>query len=207
MIMKTRFAASWILLAGLLGLAGCSIVPAPQADLTRYYVLTGAAAPAVSPAAGAGLRIGLKTITLPPYLQKGAIAVRRGENELAYNDAARWAEPLADNIADLVRGRLLADGRIARVFTEGFPFDQERDYDVAVSVNRCEGAQSSGAEVAQFSAVIEITAPADGRLVTRRVFGPLETPWDGRDFSALVQALSSAVDALGDEIVAALPAK
>ncbi|MCC6414802.1 MAG: membrane integrity-associated transporter subunit PqiC [Opitutaceae bacterium] len=206
--MKTRFAAPWMLLTALLGLAGCSIVPAPQADLTRYYVLTGSPLVTAAPPADHGLRLGLKKIKLAPYLQKGSIVVRRGENELAYHDVARWAEPLADNIAQLVRHRLLADGRVGRVFTEGFPFDQERDYDVAISINRCEGAHQAGATVTRFSAVIEITAPsAEGRLVARRIFSPRETPWDGRDFGALVQALSSAVDALGDDVVAALPVK
>lgn len=207
MIMKTRIVIQWILLASLLGAAGCSIVPEPQADPTHYYVLTSAASPAVTPD-GAGLKLGLKKIKLPPYLQKGSMVVRHAGNELAYHDVARWAEPLADSIEQLVQARLLANPRVTRVFTEGFPFDLERDYDVAVTINRCEGVRQNGETIARVAATIEITAPtADGKLVTRRAFGPVDTPWDGRDYSALAAALSAAVDSLGDEIIAALPAK
>lgn len=206
MIMKTRFAAHWILLAGLLALAGCSVVPEPQADLTRYYVLAGS--PVSATPTENGLKLGLKKIILPPYLEKGSIVIRRGENELTYNDYARWAEPLEDGVARLVRNHLLANPRVGRVFTEGFPFDQDRDFDVAITINRCEGVSQGGLTVARFAAVVEITAPsAEGKLVSRRTVGPLEVAWDGRDYGALVQALSKAVGSLGDEILAALPAR
>ena len=206
MTMKTRFAAQWMLFAGLLALAGCSVVPEPQADLTRYYVLAGSSNAATATSAENGLKLGLKKVTLPPYLEKGSIVIRRGENELSYNDYARWAEPLADGVARLVRNHLLASPRVGQVFSEGFPFDQERDFDVAITINRCEGVRQGGTTVARFAAVVEITAPsADGKLVTRRTFGPAEVAWDGRDYGALVQALSSAVGSLGDEILAILP--
>lgn len=208
MTMKTRFAAQWMLLAGLLGLAGCSVVPEPQADMTRYYVLAGSPAATMATPAENGITLGLKKITLPPYLEKGSIVIRRGDNELTYNDYARWAEPLEDGVARLVRNHLLASPRVSRVFSEGFPFDQERDFDVAITINRCEGVRQGGLTAARFAAVVEITAPsADGNLVARRTFGPVEVSWDGRDYGALVQALSNAVGSLGDEILASLPAK
>lgn len=208
MTMKTRSAAMWLLFAGLLGLAGCSVVPEPQADLTRYYVLTGEPGASAEAPDRAGLKLGLRNVTLPPYLDKGSIVIRRGENELAYNDYARWAEPLSAGIARLVREQLLAGPRVGRVFTEGFPFDQERDYDVAITIHRCEGVRQGEVTLARFAAVIEITAPsAEGKLIVRRVCGPIETPWDGRDYGALVRALSEAVGTLGGEILAALPAE
>lgn len=207
MTMKTRF-TQWMLFAGLLTLTGCSVVPEPQPDRTRYYVLSAPQVAETAVFAEDGLTLGLKKITLPPYLAKGSLVIRQGAHELAYNDYARWAEPLEDGVARLVRNYLLASPRVNRVFTEGFPFDQERDFDVAIMIHRCEGVRQSDRMVARFVATVEITTPkADSKVVTRRMFGPVEVAWDGRDYGALVQALSDAVTAMGDEIVNMLPAR
>ena len=207
MTMKTRF-AQWMLLAGSLALAGCSVVPEPQADRTRFYVLSASQVAETAVFAQDGFTLGLKKITLPSYLAKGSIVIRQGAHELTYNDYARWAEPLEDGVARLVRNSLLASPRVNRVFTEGFPFDQERDYDVAIMIHRGEGVRQNDWTVARFAATVEITSPkADGKVVTRRMFGPVEVAWDGRDYGALVQAISDAVTAMGDEIVSMLPAR
>lgn len=190
---------------GMAALAGCSVVPEPQADLTRYYVLAEPVAEVASVPAVEGLKVGLLKVQIPPYLDKGVVVVREGENELVYNDYARWAEPLADSMTRMLRGRLLASPQVARVFTEGFPFDQKRDYDVAVHIQRCEGAQIGGRFVARFVATIEITSPeANARVIARKVFAAPETEWDGRDYGALVEALTQAASSLGDEVAKAL---
>jgi uncharacterized lipoprotein YmbA len=204
MTMKTRSAAFWML-AGLLGFAGCSVVPEPQADRTRYFVLSEPTAIPATPVANP-LVLGLKHVTLPAYLDKGSIVVRRRGNEIAYNDLARWAEPLGAGLERLVRNHLLASPKVGRVLGEGFPFDQKRDYDIAITIGRCEGVRAGGNETARFAATVEITAPGDnGRVVARRSFGPVDTAWDGEDYGAVVEALSAAVGALGDDILAALP--
>lgn len=206
MTMKTRFASCCLLLAGLLTLVGCSVVPEPQADLTRYYALGGPVEP-VAPE-GQGLIIGLYKVQLADYLDKGSIVVRRSSSELAYNDYARWAEPLSAGITRLVRGRLLASPRIGRVFAEGFPFDQKRDYDVKITINQCEGVRERGTSAGRFSAIVEVSRPGEnGALVARYAVSPTDTDWDGRDYGALVDSLSRAIADLGDQIVTALPAR
>jgi uncharacterized protein len=205
--MKAYFKQIWQLSAvlGFVVLAGCSVVPEPQADLTRYYVLGDTVAVSETAEIGSGLVVGLRKVELPAYLDKGTVVVRHAENELVYNDYARWAEPLTDGLSRVVRGRLLASPRIARVFTEGFPFDQPRDCDVSITIQRCEGMDIAGDRSAKFSAVIEITATNPmGRVISRKIFTAPATQWDGRDYGALVQMLSQAVAALGDEVVAAL---
>ena len=109
----------------LLVLAGCNVIPPPQADSTRYYTLASPAldTPVARPTSGT-LRLGLKAVDVAPYLKKGDLVVRRGENELVYDDYARWAEPLETSIARAVRACLLADAKTGRVFAYPFPFDQ-----------------------------------------------------------------------------------
>ncbi len=209
MKMNLRY-AGWLGVVVLL--AGCSLVPKPQSDPTRYYVLTGdASAGAVDGgAAEAGsLVLGLKRIEIAPYLDGKDMVVREGGNEIAYQDFARWAEPLTTSIGRELVGSIARADKVGRVYAQPFPFDAERDYDVSIRVLRCEGEKKKGGKaVASFSALIEVTeAKPGGALVLSKEFVAPEAEWDGRDFGELATALSAAVDALGAEVVAALPAE
>jgi uncharacterized lipoprotein YmbA len=183
-------------------LAGCDgLIPPPQVDPTRYYVLTG---PSPAPAAAGGpLRVGLRTVELAAYLKSPDMIVRQGANELMLQDYARWGEPLEAGIGRLLRDRLRTAGAVGRVYPQPFPLDADRDCDVAVTLLRCEGATD---RTARFAATIEITKASDGRLLARRTFVAPDAAWDGKNFGQLAGLLSADVDALGQEIVAALPA-
>ncbi len=192
-------------------LGGCNIIPPPSADLTRYYVLTIPAlrAAATTPKTGA-LRVGLRNVDLAPYLRKGLLVVRTGENEVTFPSDARWAEPLEQEIVRSLRAGLTAAPTVGRVHLQPFPLDGERDFDVSVQVFHCEGASAPGSKSAtvKFSALIEIsTGGMNPQLVARKLFVAPESAWDGRDFAQLVGQLSSAVAALSQEVVAILPDK
>lgn len=179
-----------------LALAGCNLLPAPQADNTRYYVLESAAAPA----AGSGaVRLGLRRVEVPAYLKSKAIVTRAGNNELRYADAARWAEPLEAGIARVLRDQL---GAKAAVSTYPFPAQVERDFDVVVSVTAAEGRDDG----LHFAASFEIARAADSTVVVRRTFSAPVTAWRG-DYAQLAAQLSVAAAELASEIVATLPAK
>ncbi|MDF3056166.1 MAG: hypothetical protein K0R17_381 [Rariglobus sp.] len=194
----------------LLGLAGCSLVPQPKPDPTRYYVLTGGSlSDAGEQAAEGSLVLGVKRIEIAPYLNGKDMVVREAGNEIAYQNFARWAEPLTTSIGRTLAGNLARSGKVNRVYPQPFPFEVERDYDVSVRVLRCEGERKAGGQtVASFSALVEVTeAKTGGAVVLRKVFVAPEAGWDGRDFGKLATALSEGVLALGAEVVAALPAK
>ena len=195
---------------GLLMQAGCSFLPEPKADPTRYYVLTGPAVdePGARPVAGAFV-VGMKSVQVAPYLTGKAMIVRNATNEIAYQEFARWAEPLDVGVGRMVAARLVASDKIKRLYSQPFPFDAERDYDVRVEVLRCEGEhKADGKTVASLACLVEVTeAKTGGAVVLRKVFTAPEAAWDGKDFSRLAQLLSDAVGAVGAEVIAALPAK
>lgn len=209
---KKMRALGVLLLAGLglLGQTGCSILPAPQADPTHYYVLAGPAFLDPGPArAEDALRVGLRRINVVPYLGGKAMIVRNSANEITYQDYARWAEPPVAGIERIVVARLQRSPRIGRVYLQPFPFDEKRDYDVGVTVLRCEGERKAdGTLAAGFACTVEVTeAKLDGVVVMRKTFTAPQAGWDGKDFGKLAQLLGDAVAALGEEIIAALPAK
>jgi uncharacterized lipoprotein YmbA len=198
-------------LIGLLGvLAACNVVPPAQDDPTRYFVLSDSAAQAgdAQPAAG-GARIGLKAVRLESYLRRREMVVRTGENEVEFRDYRRWAEPLDAGVARVLRSRLQAAPGVALVCTEPFGAEQGRDFDVSVEIRRCEGtAAPSGKYGASLVATIEIwTTGTSPHVLARRVFVAPDAAWDGRDFDRLASLLSADVSALGQEVLAAIPAR
>lgn len=198
-----------IALAGLLcALAACNVVPPAQDDPTRYFVLS---EPAVHPgqaaAASAGARIGLRAVKIESYLRRREMVVRMGENEVQFRDYRRWAEPLESGVARVLRARLLASPDVAQVYTEPFPADQDRDFDVSIDVRRFEGSVNpAGKYSASMSAAIEVsTTGPNAHVVARRVFVAPAAAWDGRDFDQLAGLLTADVSALGQEVLADLP--
>jgi hypothetical protein len=112
-------------------------------------------------------------------------------------------------VAHILAARLLAGPAVAEVWTEPFPIEQERDYDVSIQVTRFEGAlEGSGRYTASLSATVEVyTAGASPRLVARKMFVAPDQAWDGRDFDHLAGLLSIDVVGLARAILAELPAK
>jgi len=193
----------------LAALAGCNVIPPPQEDATRYYILSesaGAGARQAPPAPG-GLRIGLRPVVIESYLDHRTMVVRTGANEIRFEDYRRWAEPLGSGVARVLRSALLASPDVAQVFVEPFLIDQDRDFDVTIRVVRCEGtATPDGRHVASLEATIEIAAQgAAAHAVYRKVFVAPDEAWDGSDFGRLAALLTKDVDALGRAVLAGIP--
>lgn len=191
-------------------LAGCNVIPPPSADPTRYYVLSSATGTgsATAPATNA-LTLGLRNVDVAPYLRKGTLVVRTGENEVTFPNDARWGVPLEQDIARTLRESLNAAPAVGRVLVQPFPFEGKRDYDVHVQVLRCEGlAAKRGSATASFSAMIEISSTGEGAtVVARKLFVAPAATWDGSDFAQLAARLSEAVSALSAEVISLLPPK
>ena len=116
-------------------LAGCSLLRGPTVTPARFYVLT----PTTAPQSGAATPVvGLGPITFPGYLDRPELARRVDNNQIAYDDNARWAEPLKENFARVLAtdlSRLLGSDHIVL-----FPWYRttKLDYTVAIDVTRCE---------------------------------------------------------------------
>ncbi|MCX6938606.1 MAG: PqiC family protein [Verrucomicrobia bacterium] len=215
--MKSRhhfFSSAWMLIVASCLLAGCSFLPQPKQDPTRYYVLTGPSVAATNQGLVKGtLKIGVRSVSIAPYLDGKAMIVRRGENEIDYCEYARWAEPLATGVSRMLIARLQGSDQVARVVSQPFPFDVPRDVDVAINVLRCEGrVRDDGVTVVDFRCDLEVIRVAGkesvgGEVLLREVFEATGVDWKEGDYAGLARGLSTAVAQLTDAIIAALPAK
>lgn len=187
----------------LLASAGCSLLPQPQPDPTRYFVL---ASPDAGPAVAAGTAaVGLRPVEIASYLRNRPVVVRRGENEIAFRDHARWGESLELGIGRVLREALLARGVGVEVGAVLRADAGPADYGVAVRVLACEGT-ADGAVL--FRATWEISRGGAGTgALGSGEFRATGLRWDGKNEASLVNQLSTAVSGLAGEIAAALPKK
>lgn len=189
-----------------LALAGCEVIPQPEPDPTRYFVLRSSQPATPATADREGVALGLHSVELPAYLRNSrSLVVARGGNELVFRDYDRWAEPLDAGLERVLRDALAAHPRVARV--DPFPFTSgaARDYDLTVRVIRCEGAETAdGQLVARLVVAYELRrAGAAGERVREGRFAAPELPWDGEAASLaarLAEAAEAAAAAIADEL-------
>ena len=180
-------AGSWLLaLCSLLLLSACNLLPEPQADTIRHFTLGGEAGP---PPVANGTQV--RPVQVAGHLHGRAMAVRVAENEVAYLDDLRWAEPLDAALTQILRARL---GAVAGGAT------------VTVDVQRFELVRFEGNQV-QLAATYSLQPSGAGRAAAQRgVFNATPRAWDGKDPGALVGLLRAAAGELGDAIAAAAEA-
>ncbi len=196
-----RLASLALAIAGL-GSAGCSIL-APRPDPSRFFTLTAVDASQVqssaAPASNRSLTYGLGPITLPPYLDRNAMALRVSPTEIKYSTVDRWAEPLQVSVPRVLLENIatqLSDDHVVK-----YPWDATSlvDYRIEVEVLQFE---SNAAGNSQLVARWRIRDGRNGKEVKART-SSFERSGPAADAAASAAALSAALGELSDEIVTA----
>lgn len=179
--------------------AGCSIL-APRQDPSRFFTLTATETSQAPPQAVSGatrpLTYGLGPITLPPYLDHNAMAIRVSPTEIRYSSTDRWATPLQVGITRVLlenMSTLLSGDRIVI-----YPWEASNpvDYRIEVEVLRFE---STAAGNTQLAARWRIKDGRSGKELAARTFST-ERPGATADPAASAAALSTALGELSDEL-------
>ena len=205
---KFRLCVGLLALGGAVLLGGCSLIPAPKPDSTRYFVLSGPDAPAVADRGPDVPVVVMAAIDLPGYLRTTRnLVVRAAGNEVTFVEGVRWGEPLEAGLVRVLRETLVGEGRVGRILQPPLAaaVASARPVDVRIQVLACEGrARLEGGWVASFSARYEVVHPATaggpGGAVVTGVFVASERPWNGRDHGELARLLSEAAADFGREL-------
>jgi uncharacterized lipoprotein YmbA len=120
------------LLAGILVLGACSILPEPKPVHYRTVILDPEPAPARATEARTG-SVALRAVELPGYLDMDQLVMRTGDNEIRYSKDERWAEPL-----DAAVPRILTADLESRLGSELRPPGSSADAWIDVSIERFE---------------------------------------------------------------------
>ena len=187
-----------LLVAGLLAaLAGC----ASSTDPTRFYVLGPVDAPASTPRAPAGgqdLKVGVRAVELPRYLERPHIVTRASANRLELAEFHQWGAPLrlampavlGENLA-----RLLPSEQV-QVFPWGRAFTP--DAQILVEITQLEGTLGANSVLTARWRILGRTG-TEVRAGTSRLSEPT-----GKDYESLVAAHSRLLGALSRDIAEAL---
>lgn len=189
--MSMRILPYWIIVA-VVTLASCEGVP------TNFYYLESLAPPASEPS-DVRTRLVIEDVTLPPYLDRSDIVTQEQANRLDVSDVQKWAEPLDDGFARVLRAdlsNLLADERVLVVpanFTEA-------NASVFVDVSRFEVLEGGDAIL---EAQWRIVRERDSReLVLER--SVQRAPVVGEGYGAITAALNETLRGLSRDISAAV---
>lgn len=184
---------------------GCSLIPTPPPDLTRYYVLSSSEAPAATARSTAAPVVNLASLEVPGYLRTTRnLVIRSAGNEVTFVDGARWGEALDVGLARVLRETLVREGGASRVVQPpvAAAVTALNPWELRVQVLSCEGRRRpDGGWGVAFSARYEWVRPgAAGPVSGSGVFTAEERGWEGRDHGELARLLSEAVQGLGREI-------
>ena len=207
-VLRPRLGLLALALGGAALLGGCSLIPAPKPDPTRYFVLAGPEAAAGADRSPDVPVVVLAALEVPGYLRTTRnLVVRAAGNEVTFVDGARWGEPLEAGLARVLRETLVGEGRVGRVVQPPLAaaVPGVRPIEVRVQILACEGrVRPAGGWVASFSARYEIvhpgTAGGSGVAALPGVFVASERPWNGRDHGELARLLSEAAADFGREL-------
>jgi uncharacterized protein len=183
-----------LLLAATL-LAGCAASPP-----VRLYQLR--ATPATAQAGALAGVISLGPVLLPDYLDRSTLVQREGAAGLKALDGHRWAEPLADATARVLRENLAARLGEAQVWTPPLPAGLRATRSLRVELQRFE-ADEGGATllVAARWTWLDPLGKAAPQVLARDWRLPI--PQSGPD--GLAAAHSQALDALAAALAQSLP--
>jgi uncharacterized lipoprotein YmbA len=175
-----------VLLASVLLMTGCARTP-PVAYYQLSAVDSGPAAAGASPIGEA--TIGLGPVLLPEFLDRPHIVIREGANRLQLAEGHRWAEPLAGNIARVLRENLAA--RLATERIVHYPWNKGAavDYQIVVEMIRFE---SEGYKEAHLAAVWSIQG-RKGEILLPQRRSEYNVKATQPDCEGLVQALSQSL--------------
>jgi uncharacterized lipoprotein YmbA len=180
----------------LLGLSGCASSPP-----TRFYVLpslTDAETP--PPAAPRDLTIGVGPVTLPPYLDRLQIVTRASRARLVLGEFDQWAASLQDSVPRVLAENLSLLIPTDRVLLHPWSRTTEPNYRVTVDVTQFDAGPSGEVVLA---ARWRILSANEKELVIRKARFTAVARLQ-HDYEATVLAMGHTLDALSQDIAAAL---
>jgi uncharacterized lipoprotein YmbA len=193
---KRLWTLALVIVGGLLlGLEACTSTP------LRFYLLNSPVTSETMAAAAApqGPVIGVGPITMPKYLDRLQIVTRTGDNQLALSEFDRWAEPLQDNVARVLAENLARLIPTDQVLLQAWPRSAALDYQVTVEVLQFDGWLGGESKLVAFWSILD---GAELSLWSQRA--ALHAPVSGREYEALVVAMSRLIESFSHDLAGAI---
>lgn len=189
---------------GVLNFFGCG-----TSQPSHFYLLR-----ALSPASASGLSdtkpssrsLGLGPVTLPKYLDRPQIVTTTGAHEVELAEFHKWAEPLSENVSNVLAENLSALLSTDRI--EQYPWKSSTpvDYQIVVDVLQFDGTRGGEAVLVAWWRLV---GDDEKTIITTKKTSFTQHP-TSQEYEALVEAMSQNLTGLSREIaqaIKALPAR
>jgi uncharacterized lipoprotein YmbA len=180
-----------------LGLSRCT----SASDPTRFYVLNhldGVQATSSPSASVRELRVGIRSVELPRYLERAQIVTRASANRLEVSEFHQWGAPLRLTVPTVLAENLTRLLPSEQVDVFPWPRSFAPDAQVLVEISRLEGALDAESVLTARWRILGRTGD-EVRTGTSRLSEP-----SGPDYESLVAAQSRLLAALSRDIADAL---
>ncbi len=178
-------------------LAGCT-----RTQPTNWYQLTAAADEQIGTGTVTTSRliIGLGPIILPEILNRQQIVTRSGASRVELADRHRWAEPLQDNIARVMRENLAFLLGTEQILAYPWSRGTGMDYQIKVEIVRFEGRGLAQAQLETLWSVLD----RQGKIAVPQRRSRQTVEAATADHDGLVQALNKTIALCCREVAAEL---
>lgn len=186
--LKTLLLTSLVVIP--LSLAGCGTTPS-----TRFYSLSAESAAVQAASPDNSTIIGIGPVEVAPYLERSQIVIRTDDTRLSLTEFDRWAEPIENNIANVLAvnlSRLLPETQpIVRPWT-----DAGADYHVVIKFLRFDSDEAGNVTL---NANWGIQQHSSRSMPVIRHAGIIQ-PGSGKDFESITKTMSMTLALLSEQI-------
>lgn len=178
-------------------LGGCGATTQPS----KFYLLNSLSSSekAVSNVS-AGMAIGIGPIHIPEYVDRPQIVTRISENELKLAEFHKWAEPLKDNIPQVLADNLSVLMRTDQVNIYPWKRSTPIDYQVTIDISRFDTSSDAEAHLVARWQVFG----HDTRKVLALKKSHLKAPLQSSDYHSIVSALNQTLADLSRAIATSI---
>jgi len=168
------------------GLAGCTATSEPS----RFYLLNSLSpTEQVRSKSARGLAIGIGPIEIPEYVDRPQIVTRISANELNLTEFHKWAEPLKDNIPQVLADNLSVLLQTDQIAMYPWKRNTAIDYQATLDITRFDTEPNGHAHLmARWQLFGQ-----DTRTLLATNKSHFTTPIEGSDYTAMVSALNQAL--------------
>ena len=180
-------------------LAGCGAT----SQASKFYLLNSFSSSNHAIAkAPQGLAIGVGPLTIPEYIDRPQIVTRVTAHELNLAEFHQWAEPLKDNIPQVLADNLSVLMHTNHVATYPWKRNPSIDYQVTVEITRFDTTTDGNAHLI---ARWQIWG-GDTRTVFDTKKSHFTTAVQGADYAAIVSALNETIGGLSQAVAKSIMA-
>ncbi|MDH3771866.1 MAG: PqiC family protein [Nitrospirota bacterium] len=157
----------------------------------------------ISERKSSSLSLGLGPLTLPHYLNRPKIVTQTGVHEVELAQFHKWAEPLSENMSNVMAENLSALLSTDRVVQFPWRRSVSIDYQLVMNVIQCDGMKNEEVILKVRWTLIR----EDGETLLEYKTSHITEPVAGPDYEDFVQAMSRALASFSQEIAEAIKAQ